>query len=222
MKRALLAAIALVALLGPIGLVDEAHADVLSMRVEGHSGGMGGKSLSGPVGDAEQGFFDGARGPAWGFLVGLEALFIDAWVEHHQVIDLGGPDLLGTWTQFMVGLDVDLENREDVTDPAAQQRGEQGELKSYFELGLGFGYGVGTGQQVELPLDAGEVSDKGFLLEGRVGGGIVVGGVIHLGVTVPVSAGYLFKSGFANDESNQYWSAQGAVLLVARGKIKIK
>lgn len=216
MNRALLAVIPLCA------LATEARADLLSMRVEGHTGGLGGKSLSGPVGDAEQGFYDGARGPAWGFLVGLEALFIDAWVEHHQVVDVSGPDLLGTWTQFMVGLDLDLENREDVTDPEAQKRGEKGKLESYFEMGLGVGYGVGTGQQVELPLDASEVSDKGFLLEAKLGGGIVVGNVIYLGVSVPVSAGYLFKSGFANDESNQYWSAQGGVLLVARGKIKLK
>jgi hypothetical protein len=217
MKRALLT-VAFV-----IAAAPTAHADVFSIRIEGHAGGGGGKTLSGAVKDnGRGGFYDNASGAAWGFLVGAEALFIDAWVEHHEFVG-DGRAVNGTWTQFMAGLDLDLDfGQERGPAPANGKQGELGPPSKYVELGFGIGYGVGTGQQVDLPLDNSEVSDKGFVIEGRFSAGLIVGRVIGLGVTVPVSAGYFFKNGFANDMDNQYWSAQGAVMLVVRGKIKIK
>ena len=200
-----------------------AHADVLSLRAEAHAGGGVGKTLSGAVQDnGRGGFYDNADGAAWGFLVGVEALFVDAWIEHHEFMG-DGRAVNGTWTQFMAGMDLDLDfGQERGPAPANGKQGELGPPTKYLELGIGFGYGVGTGQQVDLPLDNSEVSDKGFVIEGRFSAGIVVARVIGIGITVPVSAGYFFKNGFANDMDNQYWSAQGAVMLVVRGKIKIK
>jgi hypothetical protein len=198
-----------------------ARADVLSLRVEGHLGGAGGAGLGGDQAASDEAFFAGATGATWGFLVGLEALFIDGWVEHHQYADQD--DFLGTWTQFMVGLDLDVER---LSKPPKGPDGKPltaPKRTGYFEIGFGAGFGVGTGQQVEPPLDASEVTDRGFLVEGKVGAGLyVANGVLGLGVSVPVQAGYFFKSGFANDEANQYWGAQGALLLVVRGKIKLK
>jgi len=217
MKRALL--VTLVTVAAPA----VARADVFSLRVEGHAGAGGGATVSGAVKDTERGgFYDSARGGMWGFLVGAEVMFVDAWVEHHEYFG-GDRTINGTWTQFMAGLDLDLESgRERGPSPENGVPGELGPPSRYLELGIGAGFGVGTGQQPELPLDNSEVSDKGFVVEGRFSAGFIVGRVIGLGVTVPVSAGYFFKSGFANNMDNQYWSAQGAVLLVVRGKIKVK
>jgi hypothetical protein len=198
-----------------------ARADVLSLRVEGHLGGAGGAGLGGGQEASDAAFFDGATGATWGFLVGLEALFVDAWVEHHQYADQD--DFLGTWTQFMVGLDLDVERTKG--PPKGEDGKPTGEKKrtGYFEFGLGVGFGVGTGQQVDPPLDASEVTDRGFLVEGKLGAGIyVANGLLGVGVSLPVQAGYFFKSGFANDADNQYYGAQGALLLVVRGKIKLK
>lgn len=199
----------------------EAHADVLSLRVEAHGGGMGGAGMGGAAKD--QAFFKDARGGAYGGLVGLEALFIDVWVDHHQIRT--GDGLIGTWTQFMTGLDLDFELRDPPPEDFSKDKKKaqpKGKLKGYIELGLGFGFGVGTGQQIDPPLNNAQVSDKGFLIEGKFGAGFALGKVLSLGVSVPVSAGYYFKNGFANDENNHYSGIEGAVLFVVRGKIKIK
>ena len=214
MKRALL----LVPLLVLVAARD-ARADVASLRLEGHLGGAGGTGLGGAQKD--EAFFEGARGGAYGALVGIEILFVDVWVEHHQFVTPS--KFLGTWTQFMTGLDLDLEGRKDVSKAEAK-KGEEGAKKSYMEVGIGFGYAVATGQQVDPPLDASEVTDKGFLVEGRFSAGLWVGehAGLGLGITIPISAGYFFKQGFANDVANHYYQAEAAALLVVRGKIKLK
>ena len=117
--------------------------------------------------------------------------------------------------------DLDLESRAR-KKAAKGQPGGEGKQTGFLELGMGFGFGVGTGQQIDPPLDNSEVTDKGFLVEGHFSAGKVFGGGLGVGVTVPVSMGYYFKSGFANDAGNQYLAAQGAVLLIVRGKIKLK
>lgn len=198
-----------------------ARADVLSLRVEGHLGGAGGAGLGGGEEASDAAFFEGATGATWGFLVGLEALFIDGWIEHHQYADQD--DFLGTWTQFMVGLDLDVERVRKAPKGDDGKATGKPRRTGYLELGFGVGFGVGTGQQVDPPLDASEVTDRGFVVEGKLGAGIyVANGLLGLGVSLPVQAGYFFKSGFANDADNQYFGAQGALLLVVRGKIKLK
>jgi hypothetical protein len=203
-----------------------AHADVLSLRLEAHGGGMGGAGVGGAQKD--EAFFRDARGGAYGGLIGVEVLFVDVWVNHHQIRDQDG--LAGTWTQFMFGLDLDFEMRDpppqdftaDGKAKKTKKGKKQGKLKGYIELGLGFGFGVGTGQQIEPPLNNAQVSDKGFLVEGKFGIGFAAGKVLSFGVSVPIGLGYYFKNGFANDEDNHYSGLQGAVLLVMRGKIKLK
>jgi hypothetical protein len=222
MKRALL----LVPLLA-LATAREARADIFSLRAEAHVGGGGGVGLGGGDAAKKAAFFDGATGGAYGGLVGVEVFFLDVWVEHHQYVGRSSLDnknhFLGTWTQFMTGLDLDFERRATVT-PAEQKKGVKGKKKSYLEIGIGFGYGVGTGQQVDLPLDATQLTDKGFLVEGRFSAGFWMGehAGLGLGITIPISGGYFFKSGFANNADNQYYAVEGAALLVVRGKLKIK
>jgi hypothetical protein len=196
----------------------DAHADLLSLRVEGHLGGGGGAGIAGA--NQDNAFANTARGGVYGALVGLEVLFVEGWIEHHQYRT---DELLGTWTQFMVGLDLDFEKREEYPRPPGSTAPVQhGKQTGYFELGIGAGFGVSTDEQVEPPLDASEVTHRGFIVEGRVSAGFVVAKVIGIGITVPVSAGYFIASGFANDAGNHYWSVQAAALLVVRGKLKIK
>lgn len=214
MKLALLTAAALVLCAG------DARADLFSVRLEAHGGGMGGVGLGGEATD--EAFFNDARGGAYGGLVGVEAVFLDVWVDHHQI--RGADGLIGTWTQFMAGLDLDFEFRETPPEDFSEKKGAkpEGKLKGYLELGIGFGFGVGTGQQIDPPLDNSEVSDKGFLVEGKFGAGWAMGKVMSVGISIPVGLGYLFKNGFVNDEGNHYYGLDAAVMLVLRAKIKVK
>jgi hypothetical protein len=213
MKVAFLTAAALVV------CAADARADLLSFRAEAHGGGTGGVGMGGDAKD--EAFFNDARGGSYGGLVGVEALYIDVWVDHHQIVS--GDGLIGTWTQFMTGLDLDYEMRDPVDDFSDQKGPKpQGKLKGYLEAGIGFGFGVGTGQQIDPPLDNSEVSDKGFLAELKFGAGFAMGKVLSLGVSLPISAGYYIKNGFANDQGNHYYGLEGSLMLVLRGKITVK
>ncbi|HUQ06649.1 MAG TPA: hypothetical protein VM261_29300 [Kofleriaceae bacterium] len=202
-----------------MAMAGTASADVFSVRAEAHGGGAGGLGVGGDAKD--QAFQNIARGGAYGALVGAEVLFVDAWVQHHQYND---GELLGTWTQFMAGLDLDIGIGGGEPIRGAKD-GAKTKAKGYIELGLGVGFGVGTDRQVDPPLDNSEVSDKGFLLEGRVGAGANLGSALSIGVSLPVTAGYYFVSGedaAANDIDTQYQAIEAALLVNLRLKIKVK
>lgn len=193
-----------------------AHADLLSFRAEAHAGGGGGAGVAGSQKD--HAFHKGARGADYGALVGVEVLFIDVWVQHHQYND---GNLIGTWTQFMTGMDVDV----DLGVPPAVKGKERGRPTGYFEAGLGLGFGVGTGQQVVLPLDNAQVTDKGFLAEAKIGVGKNLGPIFSIGLLGTVNGGYYFKSGpgiVANDEGTHYQAVEAAALVNFRVKLKLK
>lgn len=199
-----------------LALPGAAHADLLSFRAEAHGGGAGGAGVAGDQKD--NAFQKGARGGAYGALVGVEVLFIDVWIQHHQYSDSA---LIGTWTQFMTGMDVDV----DLGVPPEVKGGKRGRASGYFEAGLGLGFGVGTGQQVELPLDNSEVTDKGFLAEAKIGAGKNLGPILSIGLLGTVSGGYFFKSGpgvVANDTGTHYQAVEAAVLVNLRLKLKLK
>jgi hypothetical protein len=204
--------LAVAAILAPAA----AHADLLSLRAEAHGGGGGGVGVAGD--QKANAFQTGARGGEYGALVGVEVLFIDVWVQHHQ---FNRGTLKGTWTQFMTGMDVDV----DLGVPSAAPGKSAGRPKGYFEAGLGLGFGVGTGQQVVLPLDNGEVTDKGFLVEAKLGAGYNIGPLLSVGFVVPISGGYFFKSGpgvVSNDTGTHYQAVEAALLLNVRLKLKLK
>jgi hypothetical protein len=178
-----------------------AHAKLFELYVQAGAGGGSGTGLSGDAKEAD--FFEGAAGMAYGGLLGVEIVFLDVWIAHDQF--LGDDGVQGTWTRFMLGGDIDLELGTD-TDV-------------YLEIGGGVGFGVGTGQQVEPPLDNGQVTDKGFMAEARGGIDWRFSDLASLGLTVPVTWGYLVKNGpgvSVNDEANRYQSLSVTPMLYLR------
>jgi hypothetical protein len=203
-----------------MALAGTASADIFSVRAEAHGGGAGGMGVAGEAKD--RAFQNVARGGAYGVLVGAEILFFDAWVQHHQYND---GELLGTWTQFMAGLDLEHGIGGGELIPGAKD-GERTKPSGYIELGLGVGFGVGTDRQIDPPLDNSEVADKGFLLEGHFAAGKNLGsGALSIGVLVPVTAGYYFVQGMdasANEVDTHYQAVEAAFLVNLRVKIKVK
>jgi hypothetical protein len=110
-------AVLAVALLAPA----VAAADVLSLYAAVQGGGAGGQGVDGEAKD--EAFHPGVQGLAYGALVGAEVLFIDGWVEHTQHRRDGA--LAGTWTQFMLGLDTQIDIGEPKTAPSPSQEAEQ-------------------------------------------------------------------------------------------------
>ncbi len=157
-----------------------ASADLLSLYGQIHAGGSSGKGLGGDLKD--EAFHDRAAGATYGVKVGAEIALIDVWLQHDQYYNDGG--VHGTWTQIMTGLDMELDIGS-----------------AYIELGTGAGLALGTGQQVDPPLDDGEITDKGIIVEGRGGLGYRFAPFLSIGATLPVQAGYLVKSGPGTDVS---------------------
>lgn len=217
-----LSAIAVASFLALAGPERAASADILSGYAQIQGGGASGAGLFGDQKD--NAFHKNAEGITYGAYVGVEIIFLDVWVEHNQYIANGGVE--GTWTQFMTGIDVefDLGRKEGGT------RLENGQVKGgysrwYGEFGLGAGFGVGTGQQVDPPLDNSQVTDKGFLFQASIGGGFRLSKFLSMGLSLPMQAGYMFKSGpgaNANDLETNYGSMQAAALLNMRFKVQIR
>jgi hypothetical protein len=190
-----------------------ASADVLKLFAEADGGGVVGKATSGDQVIKDAAFFAKAPHGAYGALIGAEFLFLDGWIQHHQFTD---GSRIATWTQFGVGVHGTID-----TGDARQQKAHEG---GYVEFGVGGWFGLGTGQQVMPPLDNAQITDKAFLVEGRLGAGTHLSSVFDLGVSVPVSWGYFFKNGngaAANDTSTHYRSVQGEALVVLRANIRL-
>lgn len=224
-KRCFLAFLASILALTTLATPTAVSADVLSMRLEAHTGPAGGEGVSGDRKD--EAFHAGASGLSYGAIVGLEVLWIDVWVEHNQYQDSDG--LAGTWTQFMTGLDYRFDLGEKTRggshDADGKLTGDDRYSPLFAELGVGVGFGVGTGQQIDPPLDNSEVSDKGFLLQGHVALGYRLSRLISLGLVVPVQGAFMFKNddgSAANDLSTQYRSLQYAALLNFRVNLQIR
>jgi len=197
-----------------------ASADVFKLYAEGHAGGMGGKGTGGDIVDnpttgLDAAFFEKAPHLAYGALVGAKFLIVDAQIQHHQFTD---GDRIATWTQFAAGLDFELPLGAQTPEEKKSGKG------TYVGVGVHVGFGLGTGQQVSPPLSNDEITDKGFLVEGKLGFGKHLNKVFDLGVVVPVSYGYFFKNtggAVANDVSTHYQSVQAAALLVLRANIRL-
>lgn len=186
-----------------------ASAEVFKLYGEAQGGGLYGKGVAGD--HKADSAFAGGRG-AYGALVGAQFLIVDVHIHHRQYINGDG---LTTWTQFTGGLNFGFD-----TGSAQEKKDHK---SGYVSLGVGLAFGVGTGQQVMPPLDNAQVTDKGFLLEGKLGFGKHLNKVFDIGLSAPVSYGYIFKSGngaTANDTSNQYQTIQAELLLVLRANIR--
>ena len=211
----LFAAVAAITAVTTLTRPSVAHADVFKLFVEAEGGGVFGKRLSGDAANASAGFFEKAPHGAYGGAIGAHFLFFDAVIQHHQFTN---GSRLATWTQFGAGMrfevDIGTQTKED-------KKAGKG---SYAEISANLFFGIGTGQQVDPPLSNDEITDKGFLVEGKLGFGKHLGKVLDIGVLFPVSWGYFIKNGggaVANDLSTHYQSVQGEALLVLRGNIRL-
>jgi hypothetical protein len=192
-------------------LATPAHADILKLFAEAHGGAMAGEGTGGDQKDAA--FFAHARHPMYGALVGAEFLIFDAWIQHHQYTN--GSEL-ATWTQFGVG----IHNQISLASEQDQKAGKG----TFLDLGTGAWFGLGTGRQVMPPLDNAQITDKGFLIEARIGFGTHLSSLFDFGVALPISWGYFLKNGAmdaANDLGTHYQGVQGELLLYLRANIKL-
>jgi hypothetical protein len=182
------------------------EAGVFRLYGEARVGGMWGDGLAGDQKD--EAFFKDSKGLGYGATIGARFLVLDTNIKHMQYRHGD----LSTWTQFNGGLafSIDLGNEKE----------KKAFKSTYFEVGAWVGFGVGTGAQIDPPLDSSEVTDKGFMIEGQLGFGKHLNKILDIGVVVPMSWGYMFKSGAANDVSNQYQSIQIDALLVLRANIR--
>ena len=214
--RGLLAAVALLVSSAPA----PAAAEVFKIYAEAHGGGMYGKGTGGDLVNnsanmLDEAYFENAGHGMYGGAIGARFLFLAVEVQHHQYVGNGS---LSTWTQFGAGLQFEVGVGSQTPEDKKAGKG------AYVQIGTMLFFGVGTGQQVMPPLSNDEVTDKGFLLQGSIGFGKHLNKVLDIGVSIPVSYGYFFKSGgpaVANDVSTHYQSAQVEALLVLRGNIRL-
>lgn len=203
----------------------DASADILTLRADAKVGAAGGKGMFGERKDAS---FQAGHGiPSYGVAVGAEILFVDLWVQHDQYIDGGSVgDDVSTWTQFMFGFDVEIDIGEKTggtLDDAGKQKG--GYNSMFLELGMAGGFGVGTGQQVDPPLNNRQVTDKGFVFEGRAFVAYRINELFSMGLMLPAQFGYFTKSGSgtaANNIDNHYSAMAGSAMLTFRSSWLLK
>jgi hypothetical protein len=196
-------------MLAALAVPATASAEVFKLYGEAQGGGLYGKGIAGDHKDTSA--FQGGRG-AYGVAVGGQFLIFDVNVRHNQFINGDG---LTTWTQFGGGFNFGFD-----TGTEAEKKQHKG---GYVAFGVGLAFGVGTGAQVDPPLDNSEVTDKGFILEGKLNFGKHLNKVFDIGLQIPVSYGYIFKSGngaTANMTENQYQTVQTEVFLVLRANIR--
>jgi len=193
-------------------MAPQARADILSFNASAHSGVSVGQGLVGERQD--DAFHQQATGPMYGVDVGVEVMFVDVWISHDQFLDGG---VSGTWTQFMLGLDLEVDVGDNKGVDYNDAGDETGGYQAWtVELGMGFGYAVGTGQQVDPPLDNSQLTDKGLVLEGRVGIAYNLTQLLNIGVVLPVQSGLVTKTGegaVVNNIDNTYAYFAGALLL---------
>ena len=208
-------AVLLVAAVAAVTAVPRAaEAKVFKLWAEIDGGGVFGKRMAGDAANEESAFFEEAPHGAYGAQIGAQFLFLDAVIQHHQFTN---GSRLATWTQFGAGLRFEI----DMGNPTKEEKkaGKGG----YAEIGANLFFGIGTGAQVMPPLSNDEITDKGFLLEMRLGFGKRLNKILDIGVAFPGSYGYFIKNGsgaVANDLSTHYQSIQAEALLVLRGNIR--
>lgn len=191
-----------------------ANADVVVVMGNVHGGGMVGKGTSGDQKD--EAFFANAPNGAYGLSLTGRFLFLAADITHRQYSFFGGEteNSLRTWTQFSAG--VDFEIGLGSTQQKKERKG------SFFQVSAMAGFGLGTGQQIEPPLDNGEVTDKGLMLGGKIALGTHLSKHFDMGLMIPVQYGYFFKNGVAaNDVSNHYQGIHAEALLFLRLYLKL-
>ncbi|MCC6994992.1 MAG: hypothetical protein IT370_10325 [Deltaproteobacteria bacterium] len=177
--------LAIAAVLLSAGAARRADARLLQLTVQADVGGSVGRGTAND--DTDTDFFNVQSGGAFGGKLGIEFLFIDAWVEHQQFFKGG---LKGSWTQLMLGTDFDFPLSEDD--------------KLIGTVGTGLGFGIGTLQSVDPPLDKAQVENKGFVAQLSIDLDYKLSQLVSLGVSLPIGYHYLFEGDQpANDPNSQ-------------------
>ncbi len=193
-----------------------AHADIFSARAELTGGGAGGVGVGGDQKDAA--YFKNAPHGTYGALIGAQILIADAFIEHTQFTN---GSRITTWTQFALGLRLDMKLGGGPApvkgDPDKKpQDALKGSLSRLIVHPGGLSGSAPASQVVSALTITLEITDNGFLLEARVGFGKRLGHGLRLGVTIPVSGGYFFKSGngaTVNNLSTHYQGIEARALL---------
>jgi hypothetical protein len=188
-----------------------AHADVLRVFAELHGGAMYGQGSAGDQKD--EAFFANAPTGMYGVKIAARFLILEAQIQHHQY---RGGDELATWTQFSAGLGIGIDLGDDKEKKAHKS--------TFAEAGALVGAGLGTGRQVDPPLSNDEVTDKGFVVEGRFSIGKHLNKFLDFGVALTGAWGYFFKNGVddvANDVSTHYQGMQFEGVAYLRLNLKL-
>ena len=191
-----------------------ADAGVFKLYGEAHGGGVFGKGLSGAVSESDAAFFPNVPHGMYGALIGGQVLFLTGEIQHHQFTD---GSRISTWTQFGAGFRFELPM--GTLTPEDKKAGKG----SYTEFAFSANFGLGTGQQVTPPLSNDEITDKGLVVQGKLGFGKHLNKIFDVGIAVPVSWGYILKSGSgaaANDLASHYQSFQVEAMLYLRANIR--
>ncbi len=128
---------------------------MIDLRLAGNAGGMVGWGTTPKTPD----FFEQARGPGFGFELGLKLLVFDFSVSFLQIVKDGG--LSGTLIQGLVGTEIDI--------PAGHSKLDNGQSAHVLHTGLVGGVALGTGAPVMLPVTNNQLADKGVLFRFRFG-----------------------------------------------------
>jgi hypothetical protein len=179
--------------IGSAGTAQAKLLDVYGSTKGGYVTGRGTNNLNSNAAD----YFDLEHGPALGFEVGAEILFLDFMINgtriFDQVADSQGEKGGGLFFQFLTGIDGDFAIG-DSSDPSL-----------FLRLGLNGGFALGTHRKVKPPLDNAQVSDKGFVTNGVVALDYHLGKLFVLGVELAPGYHFFFPGG----DSNKDQSANG-------------
>jgi hypothetical protein len=204
-------------------LAAPARAELLRLSAEVQGGEMYGRGTEGDQKD--NAFFAKSPHPfspnaatlplTYGVLLTGEILFFNVSIQHQQFWDPGNQ--LTTWSQLGLGVHFQFDTGDEKLRKAHKS--------NFYEIGGGLFLGLGTPIQVKPPLDNAQLSDKGFLVEGRFGFGKHLDSVFDILVTVPVSYGFFTKpndSGCsANNLSCDYRSIQVEALVALRATLRL-
>jgi hypothetical protein len=103
-------------------------------------------------------FFEKARGAALGAEVGVKVLVLNLSVSFLQMLDGSGRS--GTLSQALLGFELDI--------PIGNPRSPEERRKLLLRPGAGAGVGFGTPGPVRPPLSNDQISDKGFITQGKL------------------------------------------------------
>ena len=169
-----------------IGLAGTAQAkllDVYGSTKGGYVTGRGTNNLNSNASD----YFDLEHGPALGFEVGAEVLFLDFMINGTRIFDRAadgvGESGAGHYFQFLTGIDGDFAIG-DGSDPSL-----------FLRVGVNGGFALGTHRKVKPPLDNAQVSDKGFVTNGLVSLDYHLGKLFVLGVELSPGYHFFFPGG---------------------------